>query len=84
MPYTGKVEFTPKDAASGSSMATGTFTLAHSEPTNDSGGSTYQITSLADGKPEILLSEFTQTSITPLPPEVTRVISAGPLVATHH
>ncbi len=59
-PYAGKVEFTPSDATSGSWMATGSYTIPYSSPTNDSGGSTYQVTGLADGKPMIVLNAFTQ------------------------
>jgi hypothetical protein len=57
-PYTGKVEFTPTDAISGSWLWTGQYTIPYSPPTSDKGGSTYQVTGLEEGKPIIVLNEF--------------------------
>lgn len=84
MPYTGKVEFTPKDAAGGSWKATGTYGTPDMGTTNDSGGSTYQVTGLADGKPEIVLNEFTQTGVIRLPPEVAAFFHAPPIITNYH
>ncbi len=57
-PYTGKVEFTPTDAASGKWLWTGSYSVPYSPDTQDRGGSTYQVTGLKEGKPKIVLSPF--------------------------
>lgn len=82
-PYTGKVEFKPKDTTSGTWMATGSYPVTGGGNTKDSGGSTYQIIGLDAGTPMIELNEFSQTGVISLPPQVAAFFHAPPQVVTH-
>ena len=58
LPYTGQVAFTPTDATSGQWLWKGSYSTPYLPDTVDTGGSTYQVTGLKEGKPMIVLSAF--------------------------